>query len=272
MKFKEIKNLLEEKVGIYCIKNTITEKCYIGSCISFKDRLSRHYYYLKNNKHHSKKLQNSWNKYGEDVFEIEIIEIIETNDKLNLFTREEFYISEFNSFKNGYNMTDKCIEVKNFTQSDEAIENFKKARSKEVISIDRFTGEIDLKFDSITDAAKFYGAQTTNISAVCKHNLRYTKDKVFVYATEYDSTKDYKVIEHHNKNVPKSEETKMKMRDSKKSHKVYKYDSNNELIQEFVSVSYCEQCEGFKKDTLRYKLDKLLPSGFLYSKQIKDIV
>ena len=100
----------------------------------------------------------------------------------------------------------------------------------------------------------------------------YTKDRVFVYATEYDSTKDYKVIEHHNKNVPKSEETKMKMRNSKKSHKVYKYDSNNELIQEFVSMSYCEQCEGFKKDTLRYKLDKLLPSGFLYSKQIKDIV
>lgn len=165
-------------------------------------------------------------------------------------------------------MTDKCLNYTSFTQSEEAIKNFIKSRSKAVVAINRFSGEIVNTFESITKAADFFNDQTTNISSVCKGKLRYVKDTVFVYEENFDPCKDYTVKEHHNKNVPKSEEIKAKMRkSSKKSHKVYKYNKDNELIEEFDSVRYCEQCEGFKMDSLRYKLNKFLDTGFLYTKE-----
>jgi hypothetical protein len=54
--------------GVYCIKNTITNKVYIGSSLNIKSRLKTHIFSLKNNKHHSLKLQRSYNKYGKDNF------------------------------------------------------------------------------------------------------------------------------------------------------------------------------------------------------------
>ena len=58
MIFKELKELPDNS-GVYCIKNLLNQKVYIGSCISFLGRLKRHYYYLRMNKHHSQKLQRS---------------------------------------------------------------------------------------------------------------------------------------------------------------------------------------------------------------------
>jgi len=105
---------------------------------------------------------------------------------------EERYIKEYNSVKNGYNMTDICLNYVHFKQSEEAIENFKRARGKAVVSVNRFTGELEKEFNSISEAAEFYDITTSNISKVCKHTLNYLKDYVFLYKEEYDPCKDYK--------------------------------------------------------------------------------
>lgn len=60
---------------IYKILNKITQDCYVGSTTRrAKDRSSVHFSNLRRAKHHSKHLQNAWNKYGADAFEFQVIE------------------------------------------------------------------------------------------------------------------------------------------------------------------------------------------------------
>ena len=63
--------------GVYQIRNTVNGKVYIGSAKHFNKRKSQHFHYLKTNKHHSQKLQRSYNKYGIQnfVFEISILNL-----------------------------------------------------------------------------------------------------------------------------------------------------------------------------------------------------
>lgn len=59
---------------IYQIKNTTTQKTYIGSTKEFASRKARHLRDLRANKHHNIHLQRSFNKYGENVFEFSVLE------------------------------------------------------------------------------------------------------------------------------------------------------------------------------------------------------
>jgi len=65
--------------GIYKIVNIVNGKIYIGSALNIYNRIFgsssiSHLKALKNNNHINKKLQNSFNKYGEDSFEFFIVE------------------------------------------------------------------------------------------------------------------------------------------------------------------------------------------------------
>ena len=95
--------------GIYIITNEVDGKCYVGQVgkgkdRTFKIRWDEHLYYLKNNKHGNKHLQRSWNKYGEDSFTFDILEVIEDVNLLN--EHEIYWIDYYNSFHNGYNQTE----------------------------------------------------------------------------------------------------------------------------------------------------------------------
>lgn len=73
----------------------------------FKNRKNTHLFDLRRNIHGNSYLQNSWNKYGEDDFVFEIIEIIDNHDELA--EREQFYIDSLNTCnrKIGYNIRNK---------------------------------------------------------------------------------------------------------------------------------------------------------------------
>lgn len=68
------KTLLNGKCGIYSIVNTINGIKYVGSAIDLYSRLTHHRRALQLNQHENPHLQNSWNFYGEDKFEWEILE------------------------------------------------------------------------------------------------------------------------------------------------------------------------------------------------------
>lgn len=91
--------------GIYKIVNNINKKVYIGSSKNIRHRWAVHLHELKNNKHHSIRLQRSFNKYGVDSFEFVVIEYCELDKLLQL---EVDYINEYNSClpENGYNMVE----------------------------------------------------------------------------------------------------------------------------------------------------------------------
>ena len=84
--------------GIYKIQSLLfPDKIYIGSAFNFKVRWRRHLWYLKNNKHHSSKLQRHYNKYGENDLSFSIITKCH---KSHLISIEQFYIDSLNPFFN----------------------------------------------------------------------------------------------------------------------------------------------------------------------------
>lgn len=107
------------KYIIYSIYNTISKKYYIGSTKQ-KWRLRKNYHVasLNKNKHHSFKLQSSWKRRGKEAFCFQIIEEgYGTREKR--FERESFWISHFDSFKNGYNCTPfaTCLNIERSKES-----------------------------------------------------------------------------------------------------------------------------------------------------------
>lgn len=93
-----------KKCGIYIIKNKINDLVYIGQSVDIMCRWYAHKQAAKNEKDqsHYTKIHKSMSELGIENFYIEILE--ECNyDKLN--EREIYWISYYNSYHNGYNMT-----------------------------------------------------------------------------------------------------------------------------------------------------------------------
>ena len=86
---------------IYSIRHISSGKRYVGSTADRSKRWSRHRLLLRENRHHSPKLQNAWNKYGSGAFEWEVLEHVEVDQ---LISREQYYIDLYDSFENGYNI------------------------------------------------------------------------------------------------------------------------------------------------------------------------
>lgn len=88
--------------GIYQIKNIANNKIYIGSSYRVERRWLEHRYELRRNNHYNPYLQQSWNKYREQTFEFEILEICQPED---LVTIEQYYFDWLEPFKDrGYNI------------------------------------------------------------------------------------------------------------------------------------------------------------------------
>ncbi len=110
------------KSGIYQIKNIITDKVYIGSAININLRWKEHLNDLKGNKHHSIKLQRSFNIHGIDNF---MFEVIEPCDIIILIEREQFFIDMFDSYNNGYNCIPTAGSRLGSIQSEETKEKIR---------------------------------------------------------------------------------------------------------------------------------------------------
>ena len=88
--------------AIYKITNTVNNKSYIGKTTkSLKERIINHFYSSKYNSECY--IHRAIRKYGKANFKIEIIEEV---NNINLIDEKEIYwISYYNTLKEGYNMT-----------------------------------------------------------------------------------------------------------------------------------------------------------------------
>jgi group I intron endonuclease len=107
---------MKNKRGIYKITNKMNNKNYIGESLDVKRRWDEHIEHLNNNKHHSYKLQQDWNKYGQDNFEFGVIallddEIKRLSDEYILLIYEDYYIKQYDSIENGYNVENTLQKV-----------------------------------------------------------------------------------------------------------------------------------------------------------------
>ncbi|MEK3785916.1 MULTISPECIES: GIY-YIG nuclease family protein [Paenibacillus] len=73
--YKEIKI----EAGVYCIRNTQNGKCFVGSTPNLKS-LSGKQFSLNAGSDLNRKLQQEWKEYGEDTFEIEVLELLKKED------------------------------------------------------------------------------------------------------------------------------------------------------------------------------------------------
>lgn len=87
--------------GIYKITNQLNGKIYIGQSVRPNQRWLQHQSEVKMGRSNTL-LYNSMRKYGIENFTFEVIEECQ-NEELN--EREIYWISYYDSFQNGYNMT-----------------------------------------------------------------------------------------------------------------------------------------------------------------------
>ena len=88
--------------GIYKIENKINHHIYIGQSVHIYNRWKYHKYegHWKDNY-----LYNAFKKYGIENFDFSIIEKTLPNKEI-LNEREKYWIKYYNSYKNGYNLTE----------------------------------------------------------------------------------------------------------------------------------------------------------------------
>lgn len=179
-------------IGIYALRNKITQECYIGESSSIFMRLGMHLTRLKNNKHKNWDLQESWNKYGWESFELELLEecTLEELDK-----KEMYWITKmgnFNIMLDGFRRVGFTAETKK-KMSDIRLENFR--TGKLVPYQYRFIYQYDLdgnflnEYSSLLNAAKATGASSPKIVRAAKNEKStagfmwryYKEDKINPY-------------------------------------------------------------------------------------------
>jgi group I intron endonuclease len=161
----------KERIGIiYCIKNKINGKKYIGKTCNEKIRMRGHKQYLKNN--YQTPLYRAINKYGKENFGYKILfKIKGTDEVLNKYLNmmEVFYIKKYDSYNNGYNLT----------YGGEGTAGTKSIRRKKVINV-----ITKVVYDYVNDAAAVINMNKDTLK--CKLNGKERNDTDYVYLDNYE--------------------------------------------------------------------------------------
>lgn len=97
-----------DKCGIYCIRNTVNNKVYIGKSKNIYNRIIQHCHKLKiKDADENPFLIKSWHKYGRSSFEYFVIEYLELNEKL-VAERELYWMQHFKSLDKNYGYNLRC--------------------------------------------------------------------------------------------------------------------------------------------------------------------
>lgn len=192
--------------GIYIIKNTINNKCYIGKAIDVNDRMKDHKYLLEDNKHTNKHLQASWNKYGAENFTFNLLEACDNLSSTELKEKEKHYIKQYksNNYQFGYNKTSGGEGGSDFTEeTKQRISQSLKGRKKKPSS--------QKTINRRNETRKEYNVPGS-MTGKEPWNKGLTKE----------NNETIKQISQKTKGITRSEETKQKMRESFKGRIISK--------------------------------------------------
>lgn len=92
---------LSKVSGVYAIVHLASGKLYVGSAVNIARRWSIHCLHLSRNTHHSRRLQNAWNKHGKDAFVFVVVRFCPVAD---LISEEQRWLDETDAAgRHGYN-------------------------------------------------------------------------------------------------------------------------------------------------------------------------
>lgn len=112
--------------GIYKIQSLSNpNKIYIGSAIDFARRKRQHLHLLRKKLHHSPKIQNHYNKYGEDDLVFNIITICFSEQ---LIATEQYYIDSLCPWFNCSPIAGSSLGIKRSKETKKRIATSSKGR------------------------------------------------------------------------------------------------------------------------------------------------
>lgn len=166
---------------IYKIENLINHKIYIGQTNNIKRRFAEH-----RNKTHFKEpnkiLYYAFDKYGINNFSFEVIDEV-SEDKAN--EREKYWINYYDSFENGYNMTEGGENPPVFQGIEHPLCNHS---ITEIQLVKKLLKETKL---TIKEIAQLTHYNTSSINRINLGELHY--DKTITYPIRKEHTKINKV-------------------------------------------------------------------------------
>ena len=97
---------------VYCIRNHVDDKIYIGSTIQkLSERMTKHRSRSKKEEYKGRKIYKHMNEFGVENFYIELIEEAKFDTKDEMRARENHFIRQFDSFKNGLNGCGAILDI-----------------------------------------------------------------------------------------------------------------------------------------------------------------
>lgn len=243
--------------GVYKIVCLVNNKVYIGSsgrCA--EERIRKHKYKLRINKHANIHLQRAYNKYGVANF---IFEIIEECSKDIHLEREQYYKEVYNSTnpKFGYDMCPVAGTTLGKKHSDEAKAKMSKNR-KGKPSWNKGIKLAESTKKKLSDIFKKQFAEGRTVNFKGKTHSEETKKKIGDFNRGWNPSEEIrlKMSESH-KGLIKSDETKKKLSDNNKrlemwkvmhtpeaiaksaaakNKAIYQYDLEGNFIKEYPSI------------------------------------
>lgn len=160
--------------GIYCIRNLIDNKRYVGQAINLDRRKYQHYYNLKNNtKYENQYLVNAYNKYGEMNLVFEILETVEltkdnnTNKYLLSLVESDWFCKYYPNVYNYHVVTNSPLGSKRSKETKMKMSvSISLSMQKAVMQLDKDNNILNI-FNSLAIAGKVVGANPSHISKVC---------------------------------------------------------------------------------------------------------
>ena len=244
------------KCGIYCIKNLITNKVYIGKSINIYKRIYSHINEIKRkSKNENRHLINSWFKYGENNFEYFVLEYLELDENL-LKERELYWMQQYNSTNAlyGYNLrmdssTKMIVHQETKEKLSKSVSGKNNPNYNHKWSEEKKKQMSELKKQQYKD-----GVVSVNIEAIRKGISR--RNKNFI-------------------DNPKLKENMiLKVREKNTKYKIYQYDKNSmELIKVWDYISdIIKENPNYKKHNI-YAVcsgEKKSMYGYVWKKVLKD--
>lgn len=213
--------------GIYKIQSKLKpERFYIGSGVDIKKRWYQHSFRLKNDKHHSTKLQRHTNKYG--INDLDFSVIVECN-KESLLTYEQFYIDSLIPYFNECKIAGSPLGFKHSEETKAKM----RVNCKPPLRLGcKVSDEARHKISEANKGKKVSQETKDKISALKKGNT-YLLGK-----NRTDETKR-RISEGHKGKIV-SEETKRRMSKSNKGRKLSD-DTKNKIREAITGIKRSEE-------------------------------